>query len=109
VLANIKTPVTEAAVNEYVAKIRAGVSAGNVFPARISECDFTPAQREKIRLVKSERKASLKNGTTSLAPVEHSPALVSAAVPESTSCKTLKKLRKILYLQGGTCFFVVNR
>jgi CRISPR/Cas system Type II protein with McrA/HNH and RuvC-like nuclease domain len=83
----MKTPVSDTAVDDFVARIRAGVPTGKVLPARMSECDFTPAQREKIKKANAERKASLKKGTTSLAP------------------KTLTKLRKMLYLQHEKCFF----
>ena len=101
----IKTPVSDAAVDDFVAKIRAGVPTGNVLPARMSECDFTPTQREKIKKANADRRAAQKNGKPFVAPVKHRCNPVLSVASDSKSSKTLTKLRKILYLQGDTCFF----
>jgi 5-methylcytosine-specific restriction endonuclease McrA len=103
--ANMKTPVTDAAVDEYIARICAGAPSVEVFPDRMSECDFTPAQRDKIRKARAERKALQKSSNPSAAPPQHGPGPVSSKAPEITPSKALTKLRKVLYLQGGQCFF----
>jgi 5-methylcytosine-specific restriction endonuclease McrA len=115
---NKKIPVTDAAVDEYVTKTRAGVSAANVFPVKMSDCDFTPAQREKIILARKERKALLKNLTATPAtpapttinppaptPTTFAPPPIKPTTPTPNTSTALNKLKKILFLQGGTCFF----
>ena len=52
----MKTPVTDVAVNEYVARLLAGGPLGKVFPGKLSECDFTPTQREKIRKARADKR-----------------------------------------------------
>jgi len=101
----MKTPVTDAAVDEFVGKIRAGVPTGKVFPGKMSECDFTPIQRESIRKVRAERRALQKNGKPTAAPPQKQPDPRLPVVPEPSVSKALTKLSKMLYLQGGTCFF----
>ena len=105
VSANMKTPVTDAAVDQYVARIRAGGPLGEVFPGKLSECDFTPTQREKIRKARAEKRASLKSARPSIASRQAQPVVTLPAVPEPTTTKALTKLRKMLYLQAGNCFF----
>ena len=105
VLANMKTPVTDAAVDVYVDRIRAGGPLGKVFPGKLSECDFTPTQREKIRKARTDKRASQKRAKSIIAPLDAkpNPKLLPGSQPKSP--KTLTKLRKMLYLQGGNCFF----
>ena len=40
VFGSMKTSVTDAEVDEYVARILAGGPLGKVFPGKLSECDF---------------------------------------------------------------------
>jgi 5-methylcytosine-specific restriction endonuclease McrA len=105
VSANMKTPVTDAAVDEYVARIRAGGPLGEVFPAKLSECDFNPTQREKIRKARAEKRASLKSARPSTASRQAQPVFTLPVVPELMTTKALTKLKRILYLQAGKCFF----
>jgi 5-methylcytosine-specific restriction endonuclease McrA len=105
VLASMKTPVTDVAVDEYVARILAGGPLGKVFPGKLSECDFTPIQREKIRKARAEKRTSLKNGRSTVVPIQLPPNPKLSPLPEPKTPKALTKLRKMLYLQGGTCFF----
>ena len=108
----MKAPVTDAAVDAFVGKLRAGVPTGEVFPTKMSDCDFTPAQREKIRKARADRKAALKDKPPAvpapqvvLAP-EPKPAPKSQLpVSKSTPAPAMSKFGKMLYLQGGTCFF----
>lgn len=69
----------------------------------MSDCEFTPEQREVIRSARVESKAMSKiiqgEATKEIPPVTIEP--VKAEAKE----KPLTKLRKMLYLQGGRCFF----
>src|SRR5512133_2543239 len=58
----MKTPVSDTSVQEYVAKISAGIPTGDVFPCRMSDCEFTAAQREIIKQARADLKAAKKNG-----------------------------------------------
>ncbi len=105
------TTVTNEAVAEYVARIRSGSPLGKVFPAKMSECDFTDAQRRVIREARLERKAALKVGKANGQPVRLSgngevktPELRAGGAPDTKS-KGFTKLRRLLYLQSGRCFF----
>jgi 5-methylcytosine-specific restriction endonuclease McrA len=103
--ASMNAPVTDAAVDEYVARIRAGGPLGKVFPGKMSECAFTPNQREKIRKARAEKRVSLKSARPSVAsPRTPSVATLSVA-PGPRATKAITKLRKMLYLQAGNCFF----
>ena len=101
----MKPPVTDAAVDEYVARILAGGPLGKVFPVKISECNFTPNQREKIRKARAEKRASQKSGRSTAIPTQTPLKSKSSSLPEARTSKALTKLRKMLYLQGGNCFF----
>ncbi len=105
VIASMKTPVADAAVDEYVARILAGGPLGKVFPGKLSECDFTLTQREKIRKARAEKRALQKNGRPTVIPVQPPVNSKSSPLPEPKAPKALTKLRKMLYLQGGNCFF----
>jgi len=100
----MKMSVTDAAVDEFVARIRAGGPLGQLLPGKLSECDFTPAQREKIRKARADKRASLKSAKVSTASREVQPVATLPAQKPSTP-KALTKLRKMLYLQAGRCFF----
>lgn len=102
---NMKNTVTDAAVDEYVARIRAGGPLGKVFPGKLSECDFTPTQRETIRKARADKRALQKNAKSTVTPTETKPNSKSPPQSESKTPKALTKLRKMLYLQGGSCFF----
>ena len=101
----MKTPVTDAAVEDYVSRILSGGPLGQVFPGKLSECDFTPAQREKIRKARAEKRVLLKKAKPNVV----SPPIALNITPppqrELKPSKALTKLRRILYLQGGNCFF----
>lgn len=107
----MKTPVSDSAVNEYAARIRAGIPLGELFPAPMSACDFTENQRQIIRDARHDRKAQLKKAKAS--PPKPAPAIKSAeksATKVSFPAKNQKpkggsKLGKMLYLQAGRCFF----
>src|SRR5215510_2370801 len=103
--ASMKPPVSDAAVDEYVTRIRAGGPLGKLFPGKLSECDFTPTQREKIRKARAEKRASQKNDTSAVIPIQPQPNSKLPTLVEQKTSKALTKLRKILYLQGGNCFF----
>jgi 5-methylcytosine-specific restriction endonuclease McrA len=102
---NMKTPVTDAAVEEYVTRILSGGPLGKVFPGKLSDCEFTPAQRERIRKARADKRVSQKKPkSTSAQPA----AGLNAKPPSQPLPKpstALTKLRKMLYLQGGSCFF----
>ena len=102
---SMNTPVTDAAVDEYVARIQAGGPLGKVFPGKISECDFTPNQREKIRKARAEKRVSLKSARPSVASAQTPFVGTLSVVLEPRTTKALTKLRKMLYLQAGNCFF----
>jgi 5-methylcytosine-specific restriction endonuclease McrA len=53
--------VTDAAVQEFVDRLSRGESTSDVFAARISECTFTPEQRDRIKTARRERKALVKD------------------------------------------------
>ena len=101
----MKTPVTDVAVNEYVARLLAGGPLGKVFPGKLSECDFTPTQREKIRKARADKRWAQKNGKLTVTPAKPQPNSKSPPHLEPKASKALSKLRKMLYLQGGSCFF----
>lgn len=52
--------VNDDAVREFADRLRRGESTANVFPAKMSECDFTPEQRVIINAARREKKAYLK-------------------------------------------------
>ncbi len=108
----MKTTVTDAAVAEYAARIRSGTPLGKLFPAKMSECDFTASQREVIRKARLDRKAALKTtpaGPRSSVPRVEAPAPVAPQPPTSAAAesksKGIPKLRRLLYLQSDRCFF----
>jgi hypothetical protein len=122
----MKTPVSDTSVQEYVTKISAGIPTGDVFPCRMSDCEFTAAQREIIKQARADLKAAKKNGNGLTAtpiqtkqPAKSIPPTPKGAVfletktttakpstvPEAKPHKGLTKLRKMLYLQSGRCFF----
>src|SRR5438876_111345 len=94
VLPNMKTPVTDAAVDEYVVRILAGGPLGKVFPGKLSDCDFTPTQREKIRKARAEKRASQKNGRLTVIPIQTPLNSKLSPLPEPKTPKALTKLRK---------------
>jgi hypothetical protein len=105
--------VTDASVREYAERIRNGKNAGQVFPGKMSECEFTPEQREIIKAARLHRKAQLKliaNGN-SIAPAPPADPARKTEPPSNGGPKapTLTKLEKMLYLQGGKCFFCGER
>jgi 5-methylcytosine-specific restriction endonuclease McrA len=101
----MKIPVTDAAVNDYVERIRAGGPLGIVFPSKLSECDFTPTQREKIRKARADKRASQKRTKPTIASLDAKPNPLLPSPSQPKSPKALTKLRKMLYLQSGNCFF----
>ncbi len=98
--------VSDDSVREFADRLRRGATTGNVFPGKMSDCEFTPEQREIIKKARLERRAHLKT----LKPEEKPPlpdSKVQQKQPEQSRPKTsgLTKLEKMLYLQGGKCFF----
>jgi 5-methylcytosine-specific restriction endonuclease McrA len=106
----VKIPINDALVHEYAARLRAGGPLGQVFPAPMSECEFTSHQRALIRQARSDRKASRKNvQVQSLKPVSaRTPAKTpqpAAVLAKTQLPKALSKLQKLLFLQHNLCFF----
>jgi len=98
--------VTDDAVREFAERLRNGTSTGNLFPGKMSDCDFTEEQREIIRSARLARKTRLKKEKS----VEtHSPTELNTQdnKVQQNQAKTpgLKKLERMLFLQGGKCFF----
>ena len=71
----------------------------------MSECDFTEAQREIIRKARADKKALQKNSKTQPSEPSSIEGPVPAKLTEGPKPKSLTKLRKMLYLQSGLCFF----
>ncbi len=108
----MKTPVTDAAVAEFADKIRSGKPSGAVFPARMSDCDFTDPQRQIIRQARAERKASRKNAiprqpkaAQATKPSAESAPASAASRPVAQKPKAFSKLRTMLFRQADRCFF----
>ena len=114
----MKKPVDDSLVAEYTKRLRAGGPLGDVFPCRLSECDFTEAQRIEIREAQKARKKLLKESKpqppTIPQPKTKTVALKPAAVPPSqpkvvaakpvapvraraTKSQSLSMLEKMLY------------
>lgn len=100
----MKTSVTDAAVVEYARLIRAGVPPGKLFPVRMTDCDFTEHQRRVIREARTERKLALKKAKGVPQNESSGPAKAAETVLP-VAPKAMTKLRKMLYLQSGRCFF----
>jgi 5-methylcytosine-specific restriction endonuclease McrA len=107
----MKTPVSDASVAEYAKRLRAGGPLGQVFPNAMSECAFTEQQREEIRKARLDRRRTQKSAPaqSDTAKQTNKPtktsSLVTASLPKSDIPKASSKLRKMLYLQSGLCFF----
>lgn len=107
----MKTPVSDDAVNEYAARIRGGIPLGKLFPSKMSECDFTESQRHVIRQARLDRKAALKGQRARTPPDAQDgadgPKIADSArrAAQETKIKGFTKLRRLLYLQSGRCFF----
>ena len=107
----MKENVSDEAVQEYVERLRSGSPLGKVFPAKISECAFTDSQRELIRVARAQRKAKLKEMRSAAQPAKSADTngtksqASSSSFCESPKTRPLTKLRKMLYLQSGRCFF----
>lgn len=107
----MKTSVSDEMVAEYARRVRAGTPLGKVFPGPMSDCAFTPSQREVIRQARHDRKLSHKaaearpvNGSV-LKSSTKTLDRVTTASPAPTKPKAISKLAKMLYLQSGRCFF----
>ena len=102
----MRFPVTDDAVRDFAERLRSGIPTGNPFPGKMSDCDFTPDQRAIISGARIQRRSHLKTlkaegtGTST----DSSPQL---AQTQKNKPKTsgLTKLERMLYLQGGKCFF----
>lgn len=102
----MKYSVTDADVNRWADLIRAGLPTNEVFPSKMSDCEFTDAQKEVIRAVRADRKArikALKIANGSLKKEVSLPA--PAAHPAEAKFRAANKLQKMLYMQHGKCFF----
>jgi hypothetical protein len=111
-VANMKFQVTDAQVAEYTARLRTRSALGKVFPGPMSDCEFTAAQREEIRVARGERKAAQKNGKAVELSETHTTKESVCASPAANSpvkgvskTRALSKLEKMLYLQSDRCFF----
>jgi hypothetical protein len=95
-------PVTDETVAKYVDCLRTGISTKDIFPARMSACAFTEIQRQAIRAARAASKAAHKQ----LMPkTGSSPVQVTAPGQLVRSAAPMTKLRRILFLQHGKCFF----
>lgn len=98
--------VTDDAVQEFAERLRSGKNAGQVFPGKMSECDFTPQQREIIKKARAEKKSVLKVLKADDAPPSTEPETQEKQpLQNKTKGSGLTKLERMLYLQGGKCFF----
>ena len=105
------TTVSDELVAEYAERVRAGKPLGKLFPAPMSECEFTENQRKVIREARHDRKADMKRKEGGAA----APAAVKKPVPKAPAKAPFpqkiqkpaggSKLSKMLYLQHGRCFF----
>ena len=103
---NMSFTVTDDAVREFADRLRHGTSTGNLFPGKMSECDFTPAQRKIIKLARLARKARLKTiKATETHPPTETKTQNKQPQPIKAKAVGLTKLEKMLFLQGGKCFF----
>jgi len=102
-----QTPVSDESVLEYARLLRSGGPLAKVFPCRLSECAFTDDQRELIRQARHARAALQKkpkpNELMNSAPEQVKFHAHNKKSPVDS--KPLTKLRKLLYLQSGRCFF----
>lgn len=104
--------VSDEAVAQYADRIRKGVPLGKLFPAKMADCEFTEKQRLVIRQARLYRKSILKdkrNGSGVSGPEQ---AATEGPAPGSAAAQTVGqakprafKLRRLLYLQSGKCFF----
>lgn len=105
----MKLPVSDSAVTQYVERLRAGGPLGTLLPAPLSECDFTDAQRAMIRQARADKKALLKKSKLQPSkagePQLHILPPVQVTDAKRPQARPLTKLRKMLYLQSGRCFF----
>jgi hypothetical protein len=101
----MKTPVNDALVAEYARRLRSGEPLGQVFPFPMSECEFTHAQREAIRLARAANKPSLRNGNSIPKAASRPAAQPKAPATKAANNHALTKLARLLYLQSGRCFF----
>lgn len=107
----MKNQVSDEAVTEYVRRLRDGIPLGKLFPASMSNCDFTERQREIIKRARRERKTQLKRlkllsstpVVPEIVPTTQVPTMANAVATPKT--KPQSKLSKMLFLQSGRCFF----
>lgn len=97
------TLVSDDLVAQYAAMVRAGEATKDLFPVPMSECKFTPAQRGLIKRARADRKAAQRK--TQPQATKPTPAQPKPAQPSALNAKAASKLRQILYLQSGRCFF----
>ena len=103
----MKYQVSDIAVNEYAARLLNGGPLGTVFPGKMSECDFSETQRDVIRQARAAKKAMQKS--TKSQPCKATETEIEEVAPVEISnrqkTKPLTKLRKLLFLQSGRCFY----
>jgi len=99
----MKYIVKDEAVIEFANRIRNGVPSGALFPGKMSDCEFTAPQRELIRKARAELRATRKASKKAEGPSTSEEEPIST--PGEPKNKPLTKLRKMLYLQSGRCFF----
>jgi 5-methylcytosine-specific restriction endonuclease McrA len=98
--------VTDDAVRAFAERLRNGTSTGNLFPGKMSDCDFTTAQREIIKNARLARQTHLKSlKAAEVQPPTEGKKQDTQTRQNITKTHGLTKLEKMLYLQGGKCFF----
>lgn len=102
----MKHPVTDEAFDTWVACTRAGRPTTTAFPGKMSDCDFSEAQKELIRKVRAERNAKNKAlKKASIPPKIEIKVAAPRVTPTEPKPKPLNKLRMMLFLQLGKCFY----
>jgi CRISPR/Cas system Type II protein with McrA/HNH and RuvC-like nuclease domain len=107
----MKKPVDDAFVAEFTKRLRAGGPVGAVLPYPLSECGFTEVQKLLIKEARKARKQLQKKSKPQpSAPPQPSQKAIAlkpatSVQPPALRQQTLTKLKKMLYLQQGKCFF----
>jgi len=103
----MKYKVSDDQVSNYASRLLSGGPLGKLLPAKLSECDFTDAQREVIRKARASKRAKLKEAKLTV-PTKVTTSTIkdpAASTTKATRPKFATKLQKLLYLQSNCCFF----
>lgn len=102
----MKHNITDEAVSRWAECIRVGLPTNAIFPGKMSDCEFTDEQRVVIRKVRLEKRAKIKaSKQAEESPKKEKKRAPPSVAPTESKSKPLTKLRKMLYLQSGRCFF----